>query len=64
MPTYTKRKKINLGLIRLNLVKHRIIPLAGWRVTSWSIHLGLWTWNSRTHKHTVDVPFEGGEYTF
>lgn len=61
---YTKRKRVNLGIIRLNLTKHNPVPLTGWHLTSWSVHLGLWTWNSRNHKSTVDVPVVGGHYDF
>lgn len=64
MATYTKRKRLNFGIARLNMVKHSIVPLRGWKVSSWSIHLGIWTWNSRTHASTVDVPELGGHFTF
>jgi len=61
--TYTKRKRVSFGIVRLNLVKHSPIPFTGWRLASWSVHLGLWTWNSRTHASTVDVPELGGHFT-
>lgn len=62
MVTYTKRKHLHLGVFRLNFAKHSPIPFASWRLTSWSIHLLGWTWNSRTHATTVDVPGVGGHY--
>jgi hypothetical protein len=42
------RKVINLGPIRLNMGNRGL--------SSWSLHLGKWTWNSRTRKHHVDLP--------
>lgn len=63
MATYTKRRRVHLGLVSFNFVKHTPIPLTGWHFSSWSIHLGLWTWNSRAHKNTVDVPEIGGHVT-
>ncbi|MEE3755285.1 hypothetical protein [Mycobacterium intracellulare] len=64
MEHYTKRRRVNLGIVRLNLTKHTPVPFAGWKVTSWSVHLGLWTWNSRIHRSTVDIPGVGGHVDF
>ena len=41
------RKVIRLGPLWLNLSKSGM---------SWSIHLGPWSWNSRTRAQRVDLP--------
>jgi Protein of unknown function (DUF4236) len=28
----------------------------GWRITSWGIALGRWTWNARSRRSTVNLP--------
>lgn len=41
------RKSIPLGPLRLNFSKSGV---------SWSLHLGPWSWNSRTRAQRVDLP--------
>lgn len=42
------RKTVRLGPIRLNFTKKGL--------SSWSVRLGRWSWNSRTRRHRVDLP--------
>jgi hypothetical protein len=42
------RKTVKLGPFRLNIGRTG--------VSSWSLHLGRWSWNSRTRKQRVDLP--------
>jgi hypothetical protein len=44
--TFRKRVAI-LPFLRLNLSKSG---------RSWTWHLGRWSWNSRTHRSSVDLP--------
>lgn len=44
------RKNIRLGPLRLNLTQNGL--------SSWSIKLSPWTWNSR-RGHTIDTPGPG-----
>jgi hypothetical protein len=41
------RKQINLGLVRIHFTEHGY--------SSWSLHLGPFTWNSRRGK-SLDLP--------
>jgi hypothetical protein len=42
------RKTIKFGPFRLNIGRKG--------VSSWSLHIGKWSWNSRTRKHRFDLP--------
>jgi hypothetical protein len=42
------RKIIKLGPIRIHIGKSG--------VSSWSLQIGKWSWNSRTKKQRVDLP--------
>jgi len=42
------RKIVKLGPIRLNVGNRGL--------SSWSLHIGKWSWNSRTRKHRFDLP--------
>ena len=46
MPIYFRRS-INLGILRVNLSRSG---------TSFTWRLGPWSWNSRTRRHSVDLP--------
>lgn len=42
------RKSLKLGPIKLNFGKRGF--------TSWGFKVGVWSWNSRTRAHRVDLP--------
>ena len=42
------RKVYRIGPLHLNFTKNGL--------SSWSIKLGKWSWNSRTRAHRVDLP--------
>jgi uncharacterized protein DUF4236 len=42
------RKSFRFGPIRWHFTEHGL--------SSWSFKLWRWTWNSRTKRHTVDLP--------
>ena len=42
------RKTIRLGPVRIHIGKRG--------VSSWSLQVGKWSWNSRTKKQRVDLP--------
>ncbi|MGC9666557.1 DUF4236 domain-containing protein [Planosporangium sp. 12N6] len=44
----TYRKVIKFGPFRFHLGNHGL--------SSWSIQLGRWSWNSRTRRQRVDLP--------
>ena len=51
MPRFRFRKSLSLGVIRWNFTEHGF--------SSWSLHFGPWTWNSRTHRSSLDTPGPG-----
>ena len=51
--TVRGRKRIEIGPLRINLVSRGFMR---WRISSWSIKIGRWSWNSRTRKQHVDLP--------
>jgi hypothetical protein len=42
------RKRPRLGPIQFNITEHGL--------TSWSLRIGPFTWNSRTRRKSVDLP--------
>lgn len=42
------RKVIKIGPLRLNIGRNGL--------SSWSVRLGRWSWNSRARAHRVDLP--------
>jgi len=42
------RKTVRLGPFRFHFTKHGY--------SSWTFKLGRWSWNSKTHQQTVDLP--------
>jgi Protein of unknown function (DUF4236) len=42
------RKQMRFGPLRFNFTKSGL--------SSWSIKIGRWSWNSRTKSHSVDLP--------
>lgn len=47
------RKRCRLGPLVLNLVSDGLLS---WRISSWGLKVGRWSWNSRTERSTVDLP--------
>jgi hypothetical protein len=45
------RKSKQLGPLRLNFTEHGF--------SSWGLHIGPWSWNSRTRRQTFDTPGPG-----
>ena len=48
---FRARKSKSFGPIRLNFTENGM--------SSWSLRIGRWNWNSRTRKHTFDTPGPG-----
>lgn len=46
MPIYL-RKTINLGIVRINVSRSGV---------SWTWRLGPWSWNTRSRRHSIDLP--------
>jgi len=46
--TLLYRKVVRLGPLRLNLTKGGL--------SSWSLKIGRWSWNSRARAHRFDLP--------
>jgi len=46
-----KRKKF--GPVTVNLASD---GFAHWRVTSWGLRVGPWSWNAKSGKHSIDIP--------
>jgi hypothetical protein len=42
------RKRMSLGPVKFNFTQRGL--------SSWSLKVGPWSWNSRTKKHSVDLP--------
>lgn len=47
------RKRKRIGPVVLNMAS---TGWFSWRVTSWGIEVGRWSWNSRTDRHRLDLP--------
>jgi len=42
------RRQISMGPIKINIGRKGY--------SSWGLKIGRWSWNSRTHQHSVDLP--------
>ncbi|MCF4123755.1 DUF4236 domain-containing protein [Antribacter sp. KLBMP9083] len=42
------RKRMSFGPVKFNFTQRGL--------SSWSLKVGPWSWNSRTKKHSVDLP--------
>lgn len=51
--TVTGRKRKRFGPLVVNFASRGFLR---WRVTSWGVKVGRWSWSSGTGQHTVDVP--------
>lgn len=47
----TKRKKF--GPVTVNLASN---GFARWRITSWGLRIGRWSWNAKSGTHSVNIP--------
>jgi len=47
----TKRKRI--GPIVVNMASAGFLR---WHITSWGVHVGPWSWNAKSGRHTLDIP--------
>ena len=41
-------RTVRLGPIHIHLTERGF--------SSWGVHLGRWSWNARTRRHTIDTP--------
>lgn len=46
-------KRLRFGPVVVNLSSTGFLR---WRITSWGLHEGWWTWNAKSGKHTVNIP--------
>lgn len=53
MGTVRGQKRKKFGPITVNMASDGFMK---WRITSWGIRIGPWSWNAKSKRHSVDIP--------